>query len=452
MYELNKFDPEPKKSIEKPYDIYDHAELYKYNLLEKDSTQGFIQEVYHDPVNTNTGNIIVYPFMVDIFETDKPAANQFILFYGKNWKKNTKKTPVLLVEGAGASSTFWNLWKKPSIPENDLLINSLIDNNYKVFSITSGSLQGSNQFKAEHIAMAIDVIKDKTGSDKVDVISTGMGHIKFSVYASSFIRYKWRTKYKNDVRKYIGIGSPNYGIDYHFRHPFMSCFSDLYNSFFSLLYFTGNTNPLIFSYNPFFMDHNMFGFNIYEEETTLPDLSPCPNTLEVSKDIIGKFGFFLPESLFAYNYYYGGWTEYGYSLGIHAAERIGGYTIENINKNGFSKDMEIYMGIGLNPIIPFPFKQSEDVSNSGLLSTRFDYKIQVINKSLSKYNKLNDLYINGACEPIYSDGVITIPSLEYDEGLMKNGSKLTKKYFLEDHFYYQHNPEINEWVHQILAE
>ncbi len=105
----------------------------------------------------------------------QPHSSRFLLYYAPGWDTNPRPYPVLLVHGA--NDTADRAWANPnelggfgcgaiSCPETGLM-QYLSQRGYKVFAINFPHKQGDNYYWAEQIHDAIQVIKSKTGADKV---------------------------------------------------------------------------------------------------------------------------------------------------------------------------------------------------------------------------------------------------------------------------------------------
>ena len=193
---------------------FEQIDLYEIQNKANSSSKGFIQEVFLKNAGTNSGTIQYLKPAIEIFGTETPHSSNF-LFHKMEKKQAGSKIPVLLVHGAGANAWIWCYDPIESISK-DTLIFKLAENGFPTYAISSACPQGSNYFQAEHIISAIEIIKQETGKDKVNVIATGDGNIPVQLYLSSSTRYPWMRKYDNSVDKYIGLGSPNLGIDYQF--------------------------------------------------------------------------------------------------------------------------------------------------------------------------------------------------------------------------------------------
>ncbi|TFB13916.1 lipase [Filobacillus milosensis] len=161
-----------------------------------------------------------------------PHSSKFLLYYANKYDTNSKEVPVLLVHGANDNAD--RAWANPnemgsygcgsySCPDTGLM-QELVSDGHKVFAINFGHKQGDNYYWAEHIHNAIQIIKDETGSNTVNVIGWSKGAFAARMYGSSVIK-DGGTEYQDDINKLMLIGNPNKGFDYVFRHGWSHNFS-----------------------------------------------------------------------------------------------------------------------------------------------------------------------------------------------------------------------------------
>ena len=185
-----------------------------------DSNPGFQAEDYPpDGRGNQTGPELLF------FNNPRPASDEFLLYYAPGWNTNSQQVPVLLVHGANDTAT--RAWANP----NNLgsfgcgalqcpsvgMMQALSQQNLKVFAVGFPHKQGDNFYWAEQIQDAIEIIKQRTGSDVVDVVGWSKGVTAARMYVSSVTQASG-TPYQNDVRKLLLLGGPNGGFDYIFRY------------------------------------------------------------------------------------------------------------------------------------------------------------------------------------------------------------------------------------------
>ncbi len=155
----------------------------------------------------------------------QPASSRFLLYYAPGWDADTDDTPVLLVHGANDSPD--RAWANPNesgaygcgdteCPETGMM-QALSQSGRRVFAIGLGHRQGDNRIAAQLIRDAIAVVRDRAGTDTVDLVGWSMGAFSARMYVSS-VGGSWSDPYQDDVRRLVLIGAPNRGFDYIFRY------------------------------------------------------------------------------------------------------------------------------------------------------------------------------------------------------------------------------------------
>ncbi|WP_434415783.1 esterase/lipase family protein [Nannocystis pusilla] len=152
-----------------------------------------------------------------------PHSGRFLLYYAPGWNNGAKST-VLLAHGANDQAD--RAWANPgesgdfgcgqsTCPDIGLM-QELAAAGHRVFAVSHAHSQGDNVFWALQIAWAIDIIRERTGVDKVDVIGWSKGVMSSRMYASGLTG--GHLEYRGDIDKLILIGGPNLGFDYIFRY------------------------------------------------------------------------------------------------------------------------------------------------------------------------------------------------------------------------------------------
>lgn len=160
-------------------------------------------------------NTQVDPNFIQIFGTDQPDTDTFLLHRAPGWDKNPAAVPVLLVHGAGLdASSFTNLYNLGNIG----LQQQLVSLGYRVFSVTFPHSHGNNYYQAEQLVAAIDRVKQFCQVPQVDLVAHSKGGIACRIYLSNLAV----TPYQGDVRRFVMLGVPNLGIDFAFRNPAVS--------------------------------------------------------------------------------------------------------------------------------------------------------------------------------------------------------------------------------------
>lgn len=152
-----------------------------------------------------------------------PHSGQFLLYYAPGWNSGAKSA-VLLAHGANDQAD--RAWANPGesgdfgcgqsdCPDTGLM-QELAAAGHRVFAVSHAHSQGDNVYWALNIASAIDIIRERTGVEKVDVIGWSKGVLSSRMYASGLTGGK--LEYRDDIGKLILIGGPNLGFDYIFRY------------------------------------------------------------------------------------------------------------------------------------------------------------------------------------------------------------------------------------------
>jgi hypothetical protein len=154
----------------------------------------------------------------------KPGPEQLVLQFGPGWDSHPG-TPVVLVHGADDPPD--RAWANPGLegpygcgdavcPDTGLM-QAIADAGHPVFAVTFPNKQGDNFMWVEQIHAAIQVVREHTCAEQVDLIGWSKGSFAARQYTSS-VNEAWGTPYTDDVRKLILIGGPNLGFDYLFRY------------------------------------------------------------------------------------------------------------------------------------------------------------------------------------------------------------------------------------------
>ncbi|NLW91942.1 MAG: alpha/beta fold hydrolase [Syntrophomonadaceae bacterium] len=150
--------------------------------------------------------------IIAAFGSATPDSDQYLLHFAPGWNSNRQTVPVLLVPGAGLDATSFNdLYAM----EYTGLQQQLTSLGYRVFVLTFSHLHGDNYIQAEQLAAAIERVKEVSGHTKIDIIAHSKGGMAARLYLSNMAG----TGYRDDVRRYVMLGTPNLGLDYSFRTP-----------------------------------------------------------------------------------------------------------------------------------------------------------------------------------------------------------------------------------------
>ncbi len=210
-----------------PQEVITGSDAAPWERIERlaDTAPGFIFEPFHPACRQR------HTILKKAFGSEEPHSKYFLLHYAPGWNKNTGRTPVILVHGAGSHA--FHSWAHPYCmqapePENidkPGLMQFLVKNGYPVFAITFSHPHGDNFLQAQQLANAVDRIKTvlKGGdSFKVNVVCHSKGAMPVRIYLSSagadYEKYKWITQFRKDVDKVIFVASPLKGLDTSYRY------------------------------------------------------------------------------------------------------------------------------------------------------------------------------------------------------------------------------------------
>ena len=262
-----------------------------------------------------------------------PHSSRFLMYYAPDWDTNTKPTPVLLVHGANQDAD--QAWANPNeagaygcgratCPTSGLM-QALVNDDFKVFAISFPHKNGDGYFWAEQIADAIDIIKRRTGSTEVDVVTWSKSALNGRMYISS-VHQSWGTAYQDDVRRFLMLGGPNNGIDLSFRHG---------------LTFTVTAYPQCGGVinGPAAHDRiNCFGI-WWNGPLWTYSSAYFPGAAQMLKRWDSTYGLSVLEQDW-WTSYYGGWGYYTHSQGIDAY--LGASLIDTVRNAGTSTDVVVH--------------------------------------------------------------------------------------------------------------
>ncbi len=364
----------------------------------------------------------LYPALTAAFGTDAPPSWNYLLHFGRNWKKNLKsgKLPVLLIPGAGdhAHRAYADpSYGIPGLNQSSGIAQYLDAAGFPVFAITFSHPQGCNFIQYEQISGAIKRIRKVCNVNKVDLVAHSKGNIPARMYVSNmagvysqdlvfgnvkkyitkmgieelqyvnvvFPAKRWMSPFAYDVRRLVQLAAPNKGIDSTFRTfsssagafvskqapiPFVRYFVKrdfAHDSIQESIYYEYN-NP---QENNYFPGQCQILYDLATEDV------PLQNTLS-SMDAVEKM-------------YYGGHSLIGDSYGIEYAIAQGGNLIDYLRIRGTSEYVEVATAVGTKNVVnvtyaglPIPIMY-EGVTSDGLLFKISAEDTRGINVSMGVY-------------------------------------------------------------------
>jgi len=370
---------------------------------------------------------ILQAFPDNLYKDNTADASVMVLFYGPGWNFHSK-TPVLLIHGAGDDAN--RAWVHPyslttpeSIPEAAYgFMQRFSKEGYPVFAIGFSHHHGCNYKQAEQIHNAIQIIKKKTGANKVHLLAHSKGNCAASIYVCGGKdlnpeEFGFLSPFKNDVAQYIQIGPGNKGIDIIFRYYMGSVYAlsnklsspvcfyravhyGMWTDFFEKDIYKSNPGTEIGNYFP---GQCQLTYNLVEDGLNFSAYSYTPIDFNLTMKAC----------------YYGGTTMYVQSYGIEHAMKEGGYTIKRINEKGMDPSVSLINIYGTNPVI------------------------QEIDLGFIK------IPIGVSDHP--SDGLVYTHSASYIKGHLSRGAKLdAQKAFNLNHFGIAMKPEVFAWLEKLL--
>lgn len=326
---------------------------------------------------------------IEAFGTARPLAGQYLLHLAPGWDSNIHKTPVILIHGAGLDATsFTNLYGMGY----DGIQQQLAALGHRVFALTFSHSHGDNFYQAEQLADAISRVRDLCKVEKVDLIAHSKGGIAARLYLSNMSL----TAYRDDVRKYVMLGTPNLGTDFAFRNPALSY-------------------PLYLS------DSN--GVIAWDKISLMGEIA------DTSLRSVYADGSFPGQSQILYRWddqyplditqadwwttYYGGWGFLSHSRGIDDAIEDGGNLIVRLESKGIEPGVELYVLAGDSHM--FGFIPGENTAPS--------------------------------------DGIVFIDSVLNTDAMTSGGARLIAKKILNvNHLELLFSREVARWVDQQLRD
>lgn len=333
-------------------------------------------------------NTQVDPDFINLFGSDTPSSDTYLLHYAPGWDKNKLNPPVLLIHGAGLdASSFTNIYNLGYKG----LQQRLVERGHRVFAITFPHSHGDNFIQAEIIADAVKQINKICQTHKLDLVAHSKGGIAARIYLSNLAS----TPYRGDVRRFIMLGVPNLGTDYAFRNPTISY----------LIFMAGGNGVIAWD-----------------------KIIYLGNMIDITPRSIYHDGCFPGQSQILYRWddiypldttqqdwwttYYGGTGFISHSRGIKAAIKDGGFLIDKLESRGISPDIEIAVLAGNN-------------------------------------NFMGVIPIQTA---VMSDGIVFVDSALNTEGMAKNGAKVLEKTVMPvNHIELLYLKNVASWVHKQLT-
>lgn len=409
--------------VRKPSDGLKHWELAE---AYRDSHPDFIREKIL-PQSQFKNSQVLACFPDDLYQGDTADSSLMVLLYGINWE-NCKKTPVLLVHGAADDA--FRAWvhpmsfTTPSTIQYPGFMQKFSQAGYPVFAINFSHNHGCNYRQAEQIHNAIQVIKRKTGANKVHLLAHSKGNCAASIYVcgGNTVNENYKnflSPFQQDVDVYIQIAAGNKGVDTMFRYytsnltvvslnaPAPVCFKEaliygLWQKYYKEDIYKSNPGTEIGNYFP---GQSQLLYNLVDDGLGFTPFCYTPVDANLTMNAC----------------YYGGTTFYVSSYGIKYAIQEGDYTIERINRAGIDPSVRLLNLYGTNPA----FIEIDMIF----------YKIPL------------------TVPDHPSDGAVYVHSAKYIDGLLNRGATLLgQKAFDKNHVFLAFSDETFYWIIRQLGQ
>ena len=289
------------------------------------------------------------PWIATSFGTGTPHSSQFLLHVGLH-EPTAEGTPVLMVPGAGDNGSRGFI----------TMATKLDRENRPVFAMTFAHPHGDVFMHAEAVADAIEVVKQRTGAEQVDVVAHSKGGIATTIYASHHQGADWGrddyhthgTTYRDDIRRMVLIAVPLGGVDTTYRWSGLNFYSldadaALAPTSWSEYYPNTTAVPVV---SDDLADQDILpdGADYFPGQRQL--LARWDDTYELpgSQAWLGLYAV-QQDWLTTYE---GGFGLLSYSEGIEAGISAGGDLIQRLENIGVDPAVELYLLAGTNPIMP----------------------------------------------------------------------------------------------------
>ncbi len=287
------------------------------------------------------------PHIGDCFGTSRPHSSLALLHAGPG-AASAAGTPILFVPGAGdnASGGF-----SAMTAHFDVL-------SRPVYGITFAHPHGDVFQQAEALANAIARIRVLTGAARVDLVAHSKGGIAAAVYVSNAAGTDWGkdayeavgTRFRDDVRRAVFIGTPFGGLDTAFRWTNGNYLSLDWDEAFAPsawgVYYPYGTG-VAYSQSLAPQDFLPEGGDLFPGQRQLLARQPA-HPLPLASPTLGAYALQTD----GYTTYEGGLGFYSISPGIDAAIDAGGSVIDRLHRTGAAPSVELFLLAGTHPVLP----------------------------------------------------------------------------------------------------
>lgn len=377
---------DPSKAEERPTARWERLELLEDTHEELKPEPSIPLVEHHDPE------------VRAAFKTGSPSSSFVLLHYAKGWKEaKAGLPPVILIHGAGMSSNHC-FADHPIEQPYEGLAARLTRAGRPVFALTFSHVHGDNFLQAEQLANVIARVRHVTKAAKVDLVAHSKGGMAARIYLSS-AGPKWATKFRQDVRRYVMLGTPNGGIDVSFAYPNLN------------YWILEHKSPAPLSWTGAYYYGKWIDWtqeHIYGPQTPFPGQ---PQMVARYDERYGKTtaaGQFDVETT-----YEGGRGAVSASLGIDLVIKQGGDCIARLRKKPIHKSVELAVLAGTHPWI-----------------------MNLVGERRAP-----------------SDGLLLVASALETEPMTKAGAPLIRRSLRRlNHLQLVYDPRANDWVEETLAQ
>lgn len=324
----------------------------------RDRHPGFVMEKIL-PVTKYKNPQVLQSFPESLYEGDGCDSSLMLLLYGPDWD-SSHKTPILLVHGAGDDA--FRVWTHPYTfetpeyipPDKEGFMQKFVRAGYPVFAVNFSHNHGCNYLQAEQIHNAVQVIRQRTGANKVHLVAHSKGNCSASIYLCGGRevypeKYGFLSPFENDVDIYVQIAPANKGNDVVFRY---------YAGNMTIV--GNNTSAPVCFYRALAYGcwRDFYREDIYQANPGEDVGNYFPGQCQGAYNLVAdglNFSFYsytpFDLNLTMNACYYGGQSMFVAGYGIEHAIEEGGRTIERINKRGLDPSVRLVSMYGTYPVL-----------------------------------------------------------------------------------------------------
>jgi hypothetical protein len=304
------------------------------------------------------------------FNENEPCSSLFLLHYYLPSIRSSKQNPILLVHGASHDGNM--AWLKGRQKEKGVAP-VLAEKGMDVFAITFAHSHGDNYLQMIQLSNALLRIQELTHCEKIDIITHSKGGVPVRMYLSNMGK-DYDVPYKENVDKYIMLGTPNKGIDFSFRHSVPNWFI-----------FTKNMSA------PLACDSLLVHGRYLD--TTAQSIYNDGGVFKGQQQILAKWDKRYPI-IGDKTLYYGGQNIYLHSRGIDRAIKEGDYLIEKLQKNKLHQDISVFVLAGNNKMFRYFMSGENHGPSDGLVFVESVLEVEPMLKKSAQLKQKDVFFLN----------------------------------------------------------